>query len=67
MFNIERRDTSLAGQDSSIGDLVTPSVSLLIAELSDYNDYNGYNDYNDFKDYNDYNYYNVLVVISIQT
>ena len=42
----------LAVQDSSIGDLVTHSLSdFWLHGYNDYNDYNGYNDYNDNNDY----------------
>ena len=47
-------------QDSSIGDLVTQSLtqwvsdSLLILAINDYNDYEYYSGYNDYKDYSDY-------------
>ena len=38
-------------QNSSIGDLVTQSVSDILIS-ADYNDYNDYNNYNDCNDYN---------------
>ena len=38
----------LAVQDSSIGYIVTHSVSWLL--ISDYNDYNDNNDYNDYRE-----------------
>ena len=38
-------------QSSSIGDLVTQSVSDVLIS-ADYNDYNDYNNYNDCNDYN---------------
>ena len=51
----------LAVQDSSIGDLVSHSlthwVTFWLQRLHDYHDYNDYNDYNDCNDYNDYNEY----------
>ena len=40
-------------QDSSIGDLVTHSLSQWLSDnfrLYDYNDYNDYNNYNDYRD-----------------
>ena len=53
----------LAVQDSSIGDLVTHSLThsvsqrLLISATSEhYNDNNHYNHYNHYNDYNDYNH-----------
>ena len=46
----------LAVKDSSIGDIVTHSLSesLLILESSEHYDYNDYSDYNDYNNYNDY-------------
>ena len=49
----------LAVQDSSIGDLVTESVSeCVIYLLNDYNYYNYYNYYSYYNYYNYYDYYN---------
>ena len=53
-------------QDSSIGDLVTHSLTnrltnwILISDndYNNYNDYDEYNDYNDYNDANDYSDYN---------
>ena len=42
----------LAVQNSSIGDLVTHSLTHSLTH--DYNDYNDYNYYNDYNDYNGY-------------
>ena len=45
---ISTQNLFLAVEDSSIGDLVTQSVShWLTFDYSDYNEYNDYNDYND--------------------
>ena len=49
----------LAVQDSSIGDVVSESVSQLVTfwfqGYNDYTDYIYYNDNNDYNNYNDYN------------
>ena len=48
----------LAVQDSSIGDLVTHSLSEWVRFwFQRYNDYNDYNDYSVCSDYNNYNGY----------
>ena len=44
----------LAVQDSSIGNLVTHSLTHSLTDLW----FQRYNDYNYYNDYNDYNYYN---------
>ena len=48
----------LAVQDSSIGDIVTDSLTHSVSYLLIYNDYNDYNVYNDYNHYNHYIHYN---------